>query len=138
MDGAVSRACQHVTTPAIMLTLDVVSMPSKRVKDDLAADLDHHASLVWPGLEEVTVRWRGGYGYVTAYISEDEAVPICRLEYLGLDDIWGFALHDPATDTYADSLLPDGHPEGSPQDALDCAVRLHLTDIADKPIDEDD
>ena len=38
----------------------------KRVKDDLAADLDHHASLVWPGLEEVTVRWRGGYGYVTA------------------------------------------------------------------------
>jgi len=138
MDSAVSQACQHVTTPAIILTLDVVSVPSKPVKDDLAADLDHHASLVWPGLEEVTVRWRGGYGYLTAYISEDEGVPICRLEYLGLDDTWGFALYDPATDTYTDTLLPDGQPAGSPQDALDCAVRLHLTGIADKPIDEDD
>ena len=127
-----------MTTPAIMITLDVVPVPSKRVKDDLAADLDHHASIAWPGLEEVTVRWRGGYGYVTAWTSEDEGVPVCRLEYLGLDDVWGFALHDPATDTYTDSLLPDGHPEGNAHDALDCAVRLHLTGIADKPIDEDD
>jgi hypothetical protein len=137
MDSAASRACQHVTTPAIMLTLNVVSMPSKRVKDDLAADLDHHASLVWPGLEEVTVRWRGGYGYVTAYISEDEGVPICRLQYLGLDDTWAFALYDPATDTYTDTLLPDGKPAGSPQDTLDCAVRIHLTGIADQPIADD-
>ena len=126
-----------MTRAAILITLDVVPVPGKRVKDGLAADLDHHASIVWPGLEEVTVRWRGGFGYVTAYISEDEGVSVCRLEYLGFDDIWGFALYDPATDTYTDSLLPDGHSEGSPQDALDCAVRLHLTGIADKPIDDD-
>jgi hypothetical protein len=137
MDSAVSRACQHVTTPAIMITLDLVPIPSKRVKDDLAADLDHHASLAWPGLEEITVRWRGGYGYVTAYISEDEGVPICRLEYLGLDDTWAFALYDPATDTYTDTLLPDGQPAGNPQDTLDCAVRAHLTGIANQPIDDD-
>ena len=61
----------------------------------------------------------------------------CRLEYLGIDDVWGFALYDPAIDTYTDSLLPDGHPEGDPRDALDCAVRLHLTGIADTPIEDD-
>lgn len=138
MDSAGPRACQHVTTPAIMLTLNVVPVPSKRVKDDLAADLDHHASLAWPGLEEITVRWRGGYGYVTAWTSEDDGVPVCRLEYLGFDDVWSFALYDPATDTYTDSVLPDGHPEGSPQDALDCAIRLHLAGTADTPTDEDD
>lgn len=137
MDDAVDPVCRRVTTHPDLITLDAVPVPGKRVKDDLAADLDHHASLVWPGLEEVTVRWRGGYGYVTAWTSEDDGVPVCRLEYLGLDDTWAFALYDPATDTYTDSLLPDGHPEGSPQDALDCAVRLHLTGIADKPIDED-
>jgi hypothetical protein len=120
-----------------MLTLDVVPVPGERVKDDLAADLDHHASIVWPGLEEVTVRWRGSCGYVTAYIGEDEGVPICRLEYLGLDDTWAFALYDPATDTYTDTVLPDGQPAGSPQDTLDCAVRAHLTGIADQPIDGD-
>jgi hypothetical protein len=36
-------------------------------------------------LEEVTIRWRGGYGYITAWTSEDDGVPVCRLEYLQLD-----------------------------------------------------
>jgi hypothetical protein len=67
----------HATRQRVV-TLEGVPVPSKRVKDDLAADLDHHASIAWPGLEEVTVRWRGGFGYVTAYISEDEGVPLCR------------------------------------------------------------
>lgn len=125
-------------TPGVDHTGRRARIPSKRVKDDLAADLDHHASQAWPGLEEVTIRWRGSHGYVTAWTSEDDGIPVCRLGYLGLDDVYGFALHDPTTNTYTDSLLPDGHPEGSPQDALDCAVRLHLTGIADQPLDDED
>jgi len=65
------------------------------------------ASIVWPGLEEVTIRWRGSYGYVTAWTSEDDGVPVCRLEYLGVDDVWGFALYDPATDTWDDAAIAD-------------------------------
>jgi hypothetical protein len=126
----------HATRRRVV-TLEGVPVPSKRVKDDLAADLDHHASIAWPRLEEVTVRWRGGFGYVTAYISEDEGVPLCRLGYLGFDDTWQFAVYDPATDSYRDTVLPDGQPAGSPQEALDCACRIHLADIPDQPVDED-
>jgi hypothetical protein len=114
-------------------------VPSRRLKDDLADDLDHHASIHWPQLGEVTVRWRGGYAYVTGHLdsdsdsdTEDEdgpGIPLCRLGYLGLDEEWEFALYDPATDTYQDSVLSDGTYTGTPQDALDCACHVHLADI---------
>lgn len=110
-------------------------VPNPRLKRDIADDLDHHASQVWPQLGEVTVRWRGGYGYVAGHLDTDDEddegppIPLCRLGYLGLDDEWEFALYDPATDTYRDTALPDGSFTGTPQDALDCACRLHLADI---------
>ena len=118
-------------------------VPSLRLKDDTADDLDHHAELHWPQLGEVVVRWRGGYGYVIGYLDtgdqdpddDDPGVPIqlCRLGYLGTDDDWAFALYDPATDTYQDTVLPDGAFTGTPQDALDCACRIHLADISNPP-----
>lgn len=113
-------------------------MPSRRLKDDLADDLDHHASIHWPQLGEVRVRWRGGYAYVTGHLDTDDdtdepAIPLCRLGYLGLDDEWEFALYDPATDTYTDTALPDGSFTGTPQDALDCACQVHLADIPHPP-----
>jgi hypothetical protein len=42
-------------------------------------------------LGEVRVRWRGGYAYVTGHLDTDDdtdepAIPLCRLGYLGLDD----------------------------------------------------
>ena len=96
-------------------TLAVMPVPSRRLKDDLADDLDHRASIHWPQLGEVRVRWRGGYAYVTGHLDADDAdddvdepaIPLCRLGYLGLDDEWEFALYDPATDTYTDPALPD-------------------------------
>jgi hypothetical protein len=120
-------------------TLAGMSVPSRRLKDDLADDLDHHASIHWPQLGEVRVRWRGGYAYVTGHLDTDDAgddepaIPLCRLGYLGLDDEWEFALHDPATDTYTDTALPDGSFTGTPQDALDCACRVHVTDTPTPP-----
>lgn len=89
-----------------------VPLPSKRLKQDIADDLDHHASIHWPQLGEVVVRWRGGYGYVIGYPDTDDgpndkdAIPLCRLGYLGADDTWAFALYDPATDTYQDTVYP--------------------------------
>jgi hypothetical protein len=111
-----------------------VPLPSKRLKQDIADDLDHHASLHWPQLGEVVTRWRGGYGYVIGYPDTDaeptdaDAIPLCRLGYLGDENLWEFALYDPATDTYQDTVLPNGASTGSPQEALDCACAVHLTE----------
>jgi hypothetical protein len=107
-------------------------VPSRRLKQDVADDLDHHASIHWPQLGEVVVRWRGGYGYVIGYPDthqpdDTNAIPLCRLGYLGADDSWAFALYDPATDTYQDTVLPGGASTGTPQEALDCACAVHLT-----------
>jgi hypothetical protein len=119
-------------------TLAGMPMPSRRLKDDLADDLDHHASIHWPQLGEVRVRWRGGYAYLTGHLDTDNdtdepAIPLCRLGYLGIDDEWEFALYHPATHTYIDTALPDGSFTGTPQDALDCACQTHLADIPIPP-----
>ena len=53
--------------------------------------------------------------------------------YLGHDDEWEFALYDPATDAYTDTALPDGSFTATPQDALDCACRVHAADIPIPP-----
>ena len=38
-------------------------VPSARLKTHVEGHLDFHASQRWPQLEEVTISWRGGYGY---------------------------------------------------------------------------
>jgi hypothetical protein len=103
-------------------------VPPPRLKTHIAGHLDHHASQRWPQLEEVTIRWRGGYGYVTGYLPDDEDVPLCRLRYLGSDTEWAFALYQASAETYRDTLLPDGSPTGTPEQALDCALGLYLAD----------
>jgi hypothetical protein len=104
------------------------------------ADLDHHAELTWSQLGGVDVRWRGGYGYVIGFLDDDEdddaeeeSLPLCRLGYLGFDDIWEFALYDPATGSYQDAVLPDCAYTGPLTDILDCACQIHLADIAPRP-----
>ena len=98
------------------------------LKTYIEGHLDFHASQRWPQLEEVTISWRGSYGYVDAYLTEDDAIPVCRLRYLGSDTDWGFALYRASSETYDDTLLPDGRPSGTPEQALDCALGLYLAD----------
>jgi hypothetical protein len=109
-------------------TLKRMAVPSRRLKDDVEADIDHYASTAWPQLDEVTIRWRGGYGYVTGHLGEDEGLPLCRIGYLGADDIWQFAIYQASTDTYQDTLLPTGQAAGTVEEALDCACKIHLAE----------
>jgi len=68
-------------------------VPSKRLKELIEGTVDHHASLTCPDLQEVTIRWRGSFGYLTAWAGEgDEQIPLCRIQYLRDDDHWGFAI----------------------------------------------
>ena len=91
--------------------------PSRRLKDLIEGTVDHHASLpALAGLEEVTIRWRGSYGYLTGYLSQDDddTIELCRIQYLGDPDEWAFAIWQASTDSYAGSVLLDGRPAGHP------------------------
>lgn len=101
-------------------------VPSARLKTLTAEKLDFYASKRWPQLEEVTIRWHGGYGYVAGFLPGDEELQLCRLHYLGSDTDWDFALYQASSETYEDAQLPNGHPTGTPQEALDCAAGLYL------------
>jgi len=116
------------TTGSGLATIWAMPVPPARLKTYLEGHLDFHASQRWPQLEEVTISWRGGYGYVSAYLPDDEKIPLCRLRYLGSDTDWGFALYRASSETYDDTLLPDGSPSGTPEQALDYALGLYLTD----------
>ena len=35
-------------------------------------------------------------------------IPLCRIEYLGDDENWGFAIYDPATETYTPGSASPG------------------------------
>ena len=59
----------------------------------------------------------------------DEEIRLC-IEYLG-DDDWGFALCDPATETYEPAVLPGGQLFGSAVEAYDTAAIVHLTQYAE-------
>ncbi|MDQ2788730.1 MAG: hypothetical protein M3Y73_03100 [Actinomycetota bacterium] len=111
-------------------------VPSARLKTYTEGHLDFHASQRWPQLEEITISWRGGYGYVTAYLPDEEQLPICRLRYLGSDTDWGFALYRASSEDYDDALLPDGSPSGTPEQALDCALGLYLADPTASGLDQ--
>jgi hypothetical protein len=42
-------------------------IPPRPLKELVEGTLDHYASQAWPQLEEVTIRWRGSYGYLRAW-----------------------------------------------------------------------
>ena len=42
--------------------------------------------------------------------------------------MWGFAIYRASHDDYEDSFLPSGSMGGTPEEALDCACGLYLTD----------
>ncbi len=114
-------------------------VPSRRLKDLIEGTVDHHASQRWPALEEVTIRWRGSYGYLAGYLSQDDddTIELCRIQYLGDPDEWAFAIWQASTGSYAGSVLLDGRPAGHPKLALDTACTLYLAGTSDHPVQPD-
>ena len=101
--------------------------PPEAVKAVLQQRLDIHQRARWPQLTRVRLRFRGDYAYLDA--DEDGDVwPLCRLRYTGQVETWAFAIHLASRDGYEDSVLPDGQPIATPEQALDCACGLYLND----------
>jgi len=101
--------------------------PPASTKNSLAQRVSLHARNRWPALDDVNVRYRGQFAYLDARLPDGEVMPLCRLRYGGSASSWGFAIYL-AHDGYQDSILPNGHTAGSPEDALDCACGLYLND----------
>jgi hypothetical protein len=119
---------QHRAGDTPMRTIIGVAVPPTSVKTSTADDLDFYASQRWPQLEEVTVTWRGSFGYVTGHLPGGEEFPLCRLRYLGLSEQWGFGLYQASTDGYEDSILPTGSFTGTQANP-----RLRLRPLPQRP-----
>lgn len=100
--------------------------PSEHTRLQLELYLAMRAEAAWPRLAGLRVRHRGQYAYVEGELADGERLKLMRLRYTGTTIRWGFALYDPSSDRYHDSLLPTGSGSGSPEDALDTACHLHL------------
>jgi hypothetical protein len=93
------------------------------------AKIREHAQERWPDLKSVSVRYRGNFAYIDAVDPDGDALPLCRLRYVGWAASWGFAIYLASSDKYEDSFLPNGTFMGTPEEALDCACGLYLGDI---------
>jgi hypothetical protein len=96
-------------------------------KTSLRQRLTAHARTRWPALTQVVVRYRAGFAYVDGELADGSIQPLMRLRYGGSASRWGFAVYLASKDGYEDSVLPTGAFAGSPEDALDCAGLLYLT-----------
>jgi hypothetical protein len=97
--------------------------------------LEHRSAAANTILARVTSRaWavprrtNASSGYLTAWLTATESIRLCRIQYLGDPDNWGFALYQASTGTYIDSQLPNGADTGTPTQALDTALGLYLND----------
>lgn len=102
--------------------------PPASTKASLEQRLSARARQRWPALATVTVRFRGRFAYVDGRLPDGEILPLCRLRYGGLASSWGFAIYRASHDDYQDAVLAHGQFAGSPEEALDCACGLYLSD----------
>ena len=62
-----------------------------------------------------------------------QQIPLLRLRYGGSAHSFGFAIYSAAHDRYQDAVLRTGLPIGTPQEALDTACTVHLTEPGHQP-----
>ncbi|WP_241830367.1 hypothetical protein, partial [Parafrankia colletiae] len=100
-------------------------------KISLRQRLAAHAASEWPGISQVSTRYRGRFAYIDATGPDGDNQPLCRLRYVGYANSWGFAIWRASHDDYADSVLIDGTWTGTAEAALDLAAGLYLPDATD-------
>ncbi|MGW3314733.1 hypothetical protein [Streptomyces fungicidicus] len=102
--------------------------PPDSMQHHLGVRLNSRAKERWQQLARVDVRFRTGFAYVSGELKDGDQVPLFRLPFTGVLHTWGFASYLASRGTYRDNSLPTGLPFGSPEDCLDCACYLYLSD----------
>ena len=82
----------------------------------------------WPQIQTLHTRYRAGFAYIDATLTDGEEVKLCRLRYAGSANQWGFAIYRASHNDYEQAVLPTGWPSGTPEQALDTACGLYLND----------
>jgi hypothetical protein len=106
--------------------MDTVPIPPESTKTSLRQRLKARATERWPQLADLTIRHHGGFAYVNGQLPDGTTLPLFRLRYGGSANSWGFAIHLASRNGYEDTVLPNGYPVGTPEEALDCACGLYL------------
>ncbi len=106
---------------------DVAKIPDS-TQISLRQKLLARAGERWPEINELHTRYRGGFAYIDATLTDSETLKLCRLRYAGSASRWGFAIYRASHDDYEQALLPNGWPSGTPEEALDTACGLYLND----------
>lgn len=97
-------------------------------RQSLLRRLEQRSHARWPGLGTLNLRFRANFAYLDGVLADGDEVSLCRLRYLGSDERWGFAVYLYSGEGYEESVLPTGLPSGTPEEALDCACGLYLSD----------
>ena len=90
--------------------------------------LTARASQRWPQITQINTRYRAGFAYIDAVLTNGATLKLGRLRYSGSAHDWGFAIYRASHDDYEDSYLPSGYPVGTAEQALDTACGLYLAD----------
>jgi hypothetical protein len=106
----------------------VAAIPES-TKASLQQRLTRHAQTRWRAPTQIHVRYRAGFAYVDAVLPDGQTIPLMRLRYQRSAHLWGFAIYLASRHGYHDSVLPNGLPIGTAEDALDCAGNLYLTNL---------
>mgnify|MGYP006986411115 CR=1 FL=1 len=89
-----------------------------------------HVAKHWKGRWVPQLKFKGSYTYLAARSAkgsgEVEEVQLCRLEWHGSLEAWGFAFYKYSDGRYEASVLPDGSWFGPPEAAWDCAAMVYL------------
>lgn len=105
-----------------------MAAPPESTKTSLQQRLSARRRERWPQLAALHVRFRANFAYVTGQLPDGDTQPLMRLRYGGSASRWGFAIYLASKDGYQDSALPTGAFAGTPEEALDCACGLYLSD----------
>ena len=92
-----------------------------------------HAEKNWPQLARIRARYHGSFAYITGVLRDRSQIPLFRLRYGGSARSFGFAIYSAVQDRYQDAVLRTGLPAGTPQEALDTACTVHLTEPRHEP-----
>jgi hypothetical protein len=93
---------------------------------NLERRLQQHRQQHWPNLTHLSIRYRANFAHITAD-PDGDPLPLCRLRYLATPTTGDSLSTSPAETPTKNSLLPTGTFTGTPEDALDCACNLYLT-----------